>query len=135
MQTVHEAANAAEAHMIADLLRQEGVVAHVRGEHLQGALGELPAAGLVRLEVHEQDFARARDFVVRWEAAQPPEPRSAEAHRSAGGGWLGGTLVGVVVGALAATAFFTCPPPPMALTTTAMACSTSAGQPPRQAPC
>lgn len=109
MQTVYEAANAAEAHMIADLLRQEGVVAHVRGEHLQGALGELPAAGLVRLEVHEQDFARARDFVARWEAAQPPEPRSADVHRSTGGGWLGGLLVGVLAGALVTTGIFRTP--------------------------
>ena len=109
MQTVYEAANAAEAHMIADLLRQEGVVAHVRGEHLQGALGELPAAGLVRLEVHEEDHARARDFIARWEAAQPPEPRATEAHRSKGGGWLGGLLVGVLAGTLAATAIFRVP--------------------------
>jgi hypothetical protein len=109
MQTVYEAANAAEAHMIADLLRQEGVVAHVRGEHLQGALGELPAAGLVRLEVHEEDHARARDFITRWEAAQPPEPLSTEVPSSTGGGWLGGLLIGVLVGALAAAAFLRVP--------------------------
>ena len=113
MQTVYEAANAAEAHMIADLLRQEGVVAHVRGEHLQGALGELPAAGLVRLEVHPEDHARARDFIARWEAAQPPEPHAATAPAAASprgpGGWLLGVLLGVVAGAVATTAFFRTP--------------------------
>jgi Putative prokaryotic signal transducing protein len=109
MQTVYEAANAAEAHMIADLLRQEGVVAHVRGEHLQGALGELPAAGLVRLEVHPQDHDRARDFIARWEAAQPQEPHAAPVPAAASPRWLGGLLLGVLAGAVVATAFFRTP--------------------------
>jgi hypothetical protein len=109
MQTVYEAANAAEAHMIADLLRQEGVVAHVRGEHLQGALGELPAAGLVRLEVHADHHAKARDFIARWEAAQPPEPHATPVPSASSPRWLGGLLLGLLAGVVATTAFFRTP--------------------------
>ena len=77
MKTLYQAANAIEAHMLCDLLKREGIVAHIQGEHLQGAMGELPAAGLVRLVVDDPDSARARELVDRWDAEQPsqaPEP-------------------------------------------------------------
>ncbi len=59
--------------MLCDLLKREGIVAHIHGEHLQGAMGELPAAGLVRLVVDEPDFDRARALVERWDAEQPAQ--------------------------------------------------------------
>lgn len=71
MKTVYKAGNALEAQMLLDLLKQDGITAHIRGAHLQGAIGELPAAGLVRLEVLEDDHARAREVIDRWEAANP----------------------------------------------------------------
>lgn len=79
MKTVFEAANAVEAHMVRDLLRQEGIAAHIHGEHLQGAMGELPAAGLVRLVVDEADYPRGRAVIDAWETAQPKDiaPRPA----------------------------------------------------------
>jgi len=73
VKTLYEAANAVEAHMLLDLLKQEGVHAHIYGEHLQGAIGELPAAGLVRLVVDEADFDKGRETVMRWEASLPPD--------------------------------------------------------------
>jgi hypothetical protein len=84
MKTLYEAANAIEAHMLADLLRQQGITAHIHGEALQGAVGELPAVGLVRLVVDEDDFPRARAAIDDWEQAQaldalpqrPAAPRS-----------------------------------------------------------
>jgi hypothetical protein len=84
MKTLYEASSAVEGHMILDLLRQEGLTAHIHGEHLQGAIGEFPAAGLVRLVVDEADYAKAREVVERWDSDQPQEvrPRSA---RSLGG--------------------------------------------------
>jgi hypothetical protein len=75
MKTLYQASNAIEAHMLCDLLKREGIVAHIQGEHLQGAMGELPAAGLVRLVVAEPDYARARELVDRWDAEQPPQVR------------------------------------------------------------
>ena len=105
MRTVFEAANAVEAHMVRDLLKQEGIVAHIHGEHLQGAIGELPAAGLVRLVVEEADFPRGRAVIEQWEAAQPSEPadRPAAAPSSR---LLLGLGIGAVVGVALSWAFF-----------------------------
>ena len=46
MKCVFRARDAIEAHMLADLLDQVGIMAQVQGDMLQGAVGELPAAGL-----------------------------------------------------------------------------------------
>lgn len=97
MKTIYHAANAVEAHMLRDLLAQEGLSPVIQGEHLQGAMGELPAAGLVRLEVPEPEQAKAREIIARWEAAQPSETAPIPQHtRRAGGLWyfVGGMLLG-----------------------------------------
>ena len=47
MTIVYAATNAVEAHMIVHLLQQSEIEAHIDGEHLQGAVGELPAATLL----------------------------------------------------------------------------------------
>lgn len=70
MTPVYEAAHGVEAHMIADLLRQEGIAGLVQGEYLQGAVGGLPAAGLVRVVVDDGDYERARRIIDKWSAAQ-----------------------------------------------------------------
>lgn len=77
MKTVYEAANAVEAHMLQDLLRSAHIHARVDGAYLQGAMGELPAAGLVRLVVEDEDWLRARAELERWEAEQPRESTAA----------------------------------------------------------
>lgn len=99
MKTVYVAANALEAHMLADVLKQEGITAQVMGGFLPGAMGELPAAGLVRLDVDEGDFERARAAIARWEGTQVAEP-AARAVRpgTAGSRWRWG-LGGLVLGA------------------------------------
>ena len=80
MKTLFQASNALEAHMLADVLKQQGFTAHVQGEHLQGAAGEVPLAGLVHLTIDEDQFEAARRVVAAWEAAQPAaEPPSAVA--------------------------------------------------------
>ncbi|AEG92798.1 putative signal transducing protein [Ramlibacter tataouinensis] len=103
MKHVYDAANSLEAHMILDLLRQEGIRGQVEGEYLQGAVGALPAAGLVRVVVDEADHAAAQRVITRWNQAQPDEPaltgRAAApkaAARGLAGGWL--FLAGVVLG-------------------------------------
>lgn len=99
MRTVFEAANAVEAHMVRDLLKQEGIVAHIHGEHLQGAMGELPAAGLVRLVVDEADYPRGRAVIEQWEAAQPldaplrPVPARSRLLIGIGIGLVGGAVL------------------------------------------
>ena len=74
MKTLYEASSVLEAHMLLELLKQEGLSAQIQGEHLVGAIGELPTAGLVRLLIDETEFAQARALVERWDAAQPKEP-------------------------------------------------------------
>lgn len=73
MKTIYEASNALEAHMILDLLQQQGFKGRVDGEFLQGGVGELPAAGLVRVMVAEEDYAGAREVVEKWDSAQPSQ--------------------------------------------------------------
>lgn len=107
MKTLYQAANAVEAHMLLDLLQQEGVAAYLQGEHLQGAVGGLPAAGLVHLVVDEADHAQARAVIDRWEAAQPQEPPQAPAPRKPGA--LRPFALGLVVGAVVLYAFYRVP--------------------------
>lgn len=98
MKTVYEPSNGAEAHMLADLLRQQGIEAQILGEHLQGAIGELPAAGLVRLAVAPDDYAAARAFIGQWEnaeKAQQPAPRQATARQRGLLWFLCGLALGV----------------------------------------
>ncbi len=97
MKTLYEPSNALEAHMLHDLLLQEGIQARVDGAYLQGAVGELPASGLVRLVVGEDDYERARAVIQRWEATEVPAPIAPPAAPRAGGfrSMLAGVLIGV----------------------------------------
>lgn len=62
------AANALEAHLVADLLNRSHVDARIEGEYLTGGIGELPVAGLVRIVVKEEDLAPARSIIAQWES-------------------------------------------------------------------
>lgn len=110
MKTVYDAANALEAHMIAGMLDQVGIAAHVAGEHLQGGAGELPAAGLVRILVADEDHHRARKLIAEWERAQPSPVAHAAAPVSAAR-WRSWAclLVGLVAGAVLAWAVLSKP--------------------------
>lgn len=80
MRLLYQAANTVEAHMIVNLLEQEGLAARIDGEYLQGGIGDLPAFGLIRVMAAEEDFERAQQIVAQWDAAQPAsEPASASA--------------------------------------------------------
>ncbi len=68
MKQVYSPGNAAEAHMLAHLLQQSGIQAHIHGEALQGAAGELPAGNLIQLLVADEDYERARALLLKWEA-------------------------------------------------------------------
>lgn len=74
MRILYEASSAVEAHLLKDLLAQEGVPASIHGEFLLGAMGELPAAGLVRLMVADEHYTAGRELIARWEAAAPTGP-------------------------------------------------------------
>jgi hypothetical protein len=99
MKTVYESALAVDAHMICDLLARTGIPAQVMGEYLQGAAGELPVGGLVRVVVPDPHEAEARRIIDDWERAAPPLLKEAArppvASRSAAPWWV---LLGFVMG-------------------------------------
>ena len=59
MKAVFLAEHGFEAHLVRGRLEAEGIPAQVRGEWLAGALGELPATGLVTVWVGDADEGRA----------------------------------------------------------------------------
>jgi hypothetical protein len=71
MRTIYEPEHAIEANIIAGLLKQAGISAHIAGEYLQGAAGELPVFGLVRIMVADEDAEAARQLIEEWNNGQP----------------------------------------------------------------
>ena len=98
MKCAYEAANGVEAHMIANLLEQQSIETRIDGEYLAGGVGELPAAGLVRVMVEEESYARARQIVLDWEASSPPVSATPKTSRARNLWWVG---LGAVVSAMA----------------------------------
>jgi hypothetical protein len=125
MKTVYEALNIVEAHMLADLLKQEGCSVQIQGEHLIGALGELPAAGLIRLTVDEAEYAAARAFILQWEAAQPKETPQMKPKSPISRIWF--AAIGVLIGIAVTFLFFSCRTTQPALTITMITLPMSAG--------
>ena len=69
MKTVYDASSNIEAHLVMHQLQQAGIEATIQGEYLQGGIGELPAAGNIRVIVPVKDVAEARQIIADWEAA------------------------------------------------------------------
>ena len=66
MKTVLHALNSVEANVVKGLLENEGIPCSVLGEYLQGAIGELPPTGLIRVVVNEDDYEQARLIIENW---------------------------------------------------------------------
>ena len=88
MKCAYEAANGVEARMVANLLDQVGIAARIDGEHLAGGVGELPAAGLVRVMVEEHRYDRAREVIRDWEKSTQPSNDATAPTRSYGVLWF-----------------------------------------------
>ena len=69
MKTVFDASSNIEAHLVMHQLQQAGIEATIQGEFLQGGIGELPAAGNIRVMVGENDVDEARQVIADWDAA------------------------------------------------------------------
>ena len=69
MKTVYDAATNIEAHLVMHQLQQAGIEASIQGEFLQGGIGELPAAGNIRVMVDPKDEGEARQVIADWDAA------------------------------------------------------------------
>ena len=68
MKSVYNADSSILAHLAMHQLQQAGINATLRGEHLQGGVGELPAAGNVRIYVADKDVDDAKQVIADWEA-------------------------------------------------------------------
>jgi len=97
MISVYEASSGLDAHMILHLLEQQHISGRIEGEYLQGGIGELQAMGFVRVQVAEEDHARAKQIISEWEAVQPSEVASQKTPSGANG--IGTFLAGITIGA------------------------------------
>ena len=68
MISVFEASSGIEAHLVLHQLQQAGINARIEGEYLQGGIGELAAAGNVRVLVDPRQVDEARRVIADWEA-------------------------------------------------------------------
>ena len=69
MMVAYNASNSIEAYLIKNLLEQQEIPAYVFGDYLQGGVGEIPAIGLVTVNVSDSDYARAKEIVDEWDAS------------------------------------------------------------------
>lgn len=70
MQRIYEARDLLEAEMLIGMLANEGIDVFLSGRHLVGAVGELPAAGLLALMVADAQAARARQLISEYNEAE-----------------------------------------------------------------
>lgn len=70
MQIAYRARDITEAHIIAGLLKTSGIEAHVGGHYLQGAMGEIGAAGFTNVHVDDEDWVRSRALIEDYEAGR-----------------------------------------------------------------
>ena len=79
MQRIYEPRDLLEAELLRGMLAAEGIEAYLTGRHLIGAVGELPAAGLLGLMVADEQAGRARELIAEYNGAEPlpgDEPES-----------------------------------------------------------
>ena len=69
MIVVYNASNSIEAYLIKNLLEQQEIPAYVFGDYLQGGVGEIPAIGLVTVNVSDSNYSKDKDIVDAWNAA------------------------------------------------------------------
>ena len=69
MMVVYHASNSIEAYLIKNLLEQQEIAVYVFGDYLQGGVGEIPAIGLVTVNVSDSDYTRAKEIVDEWDAS------------------------------------------------------------------
>ncbi|WPP00689.1 DUF2007 domain-containing protein [Pseudomonas sp. HR96] len=71
MRRVYEPGSLMEAQMLVDMLASEGVQAYLSGGDLVGGMGDLPAMGLLSLNVDNDQAEHARQLIAEYNAALP----------------------------------------------------------------
>jgi hypothetical protein len=77
LQIAYRARDITEAHIVAGLLKANDIEAYVGGHYLQGAMGEIGAAGFSNVHVDDEDLYRARQLVSEYEATSGGASRAA----------------------------------------------------------
>lgn len=108
LETVYETADRIQAHLFRSLLEQDEIPAHVAGEPLQGALGELPPTmPSMRVQVAPEHVERARGLISRHDNARRGVPDEDEAQSASRGANRGAVFaLGLFLGAIAATSYW-----------------------------
>jgi hypothetical protein len=95
MKSIYEASTALDAHMVLNLLEQDGIIGRVDGEYLPGGVGEIQAINLVRVMVDESDYEKARQIIRDWEAIEV-DKEGEKTRRPATG--VSAFIMGLVIG-------------------------------------
>lgn len=85
MRIIYRAENIIDANLVKNALEQAGIFAHVAGEHLTGAVGELPVWNLVAVMVADHDVEQAARIAADVDATLAEHRRR---HDAALGGLL-----------------------------------------------
>lgn len=100
MLIAYRARDLAEAHIVSGMFHAQGIEAHVGGHYLQGAMGEIGAAGFTNVHVEDEDYPRARELIAEYEANVPDQAPTAETEDRVNRYALGFLLVAAVLVAL-----------------------------------
>ncbi|AUM13530.1 putative signal transducing protein [Ketobacter alkanivorans] len=73
MQIIYKARDITEAHIVAGLLRSNGIESHVGGHYLQGGVGELGMNDFAVIRVSNDNIAAARTLITQYEQQAYPE--------------------------------------------------------------
>jgi hypothetical protein len=82
MRSVYSAENLFDAQLVKDALASAGIPAFITGSALSGAIGELPASGLIALQVPDSayaDAARIAAEIDAWLSEKPAGEGAADA--------------------------------------------------------
>ena len=71
MQRIYEPQDLMEGELLLAMLASEGIEAHLTGRHLAGAVGELPASGLLGVMVEDDQAHSAQQLIAAYNAALP----------------------------------------------------------------
>lgn len=80
MQIAYRAKDITEAHIVAGLLNANGIETYVGGHYLQGAMGEIGAAGFSNVHVEDEDLYPARQLLKEYEAGNCATPATESCH-------------------------------------------------------
>jgi hypothetical protein len=80
MKVIYQAENAIDANLLKGLLEQDGIMAFVNGQYLQGGIGELPASGLITVSVGDDEEEAALKIVAEFQSALADNSSNSEIH-------------------------------------------------------